>query len=112
MHGDALSSFKASGVTIQPAAIVKRLRVLMDQRLSFDQHIDEICKTNCYRHFRAFRHTRESLPDDVARTVYSHIPHRLLQFPIFIVMSDAMTLRQTAASSAHASPNRSSAETK
>jgi hypothetical protein len=39
------SSLEASGVTIQPAAVVKRLRVLMDQRLSFDQRIDEIRKT-------------------------------------------------------------------
>jgi hypothetical protein len=66
--GDILSSLEASGVTIQPAAVVKSLRVLTVQRLSFDQHIDKICKT-CYHHIRTFRHLRESLPDDVARTV-------------------------------------------
>jgi hypothetical protein len=59
------SSLDKSAVTIQPAAVVRRLGVLTDQRLSFDQRINEICKT-CYRHIRAFR---ESLPDDVARTV-------------------------------------------
>jgi hypothetical protein len=62
------TSLEASGVTIQPATVVRRLGVLMDQRLSFHQHISEICKT-CYRHIQAFRHMRESLPDDVARTV-------------------------------------------
>jgi hypothetical protein len=62
----------------------------MDQRLSFDQHIDEICKT-CYRHIRAFRHMRESLPDDVARTVACSIVTSRIDYcnSLFIGMSDA-----------------------
>jgi hypothetical protein len=72
------------------SAVVKILGALMDQRPSVDQHIDEICKT-CYHHIRAFRHMRESLPDDVARTVACSIVTSRIDYcnSLFIGMSDA-----------------------
>ena len=57
-----------SGAVIQPAPTVKSLGVTLDTHLSFDQHVDNVCKS-CYYHIRALRHVRDSLPDDVAKTV-------------------------------------------
>jgi hypothetical protein len=40
---------------------VKSLGVTLDRQLSFDQHVDNVCKA-CYFHIRALRHVRDSLP--------------------------------------------------
>jgi len=53
---------------VQPASSVKSLGVTLDQHLSLDQHINNVCKA-CYYHIRSLHHVRQSLPDDVARTV-------------------------------------------
>ena len=63
-----VASVCVSGVTVQTAETIKSLGVIIDRRLSFDQHVNNVCKS-CYFHIRALRHVRDSLPDDVARTV-------------------------------------------
>jgi hypothetical protein len=82
--------FPPSNPTLQPATVVGRLGILMNQRLSFHQHFDQICMT-CYRHSRAFRHMRESLPDDFARTVACSIVTSRIDYckSLSIRMSDA-----------------------
>ena len=65
---DNVESVSVSGVAITPSASVKSLGVTLDSRLSLDQHVTDICKS-CYFHIRALRHVRDSLPDDVAKTV-------------------------------------------
>lgn len=67
-RADGVAVVDVSGVAIRPAAVVKSLGVVLDERLSFDQQVDKVCKA-CYYHIRALRHVRDSLPDDVAKAV-------------------------------------------
>ena len=68
-----------SGVAIQPSATINSLGVVLDRHLSFDQQVDSVCKA-CYFHIRALRHVRESLPDDVAKTVACSIVSSRLDY--------------------------------
>ena len=63
-----VTSISVSGVSIKPAASVKSLGITLDNRLSLDQHVTDVCKA-CYYHIRTLRHVRDSLPDDVAKIV-------------------------------------------
>lgn len=55
----------------------KALDSLSIERLSFDQHVNNTCRS-CYHHIRALRHIRDSLPDEVVKTVaYSIIGSRI-----------------------------------
>lgn len=65
---DNVAAINVSGAAIRPASTVKSLGFILDERLSFNQQINTVCKS-CYFHIRALRHVRDSLPDDVARTV-------------------------------------------
>jgi hypothetical protein len=47
---------------------IRSLGVSLDRTLSFDQHVNNTCRS-CYHHIRALRHIRESLPDEVVKTV-------------------------------------------
>ena len=55
---------------IQSSPTVKSLGVILDRQLrpTFDEHVASITKT-CLFHICALRHVRNSLPDDVAKTV-------------------------------------------
>ena len=57
-----------SNAVIQPSSTVKSLGVILDRQLTFDEHVVSITKA-CLFHIRALRHVRNSLPDDVAKTV-------------------------------------------
>jgi len=63
-----LQSLSVSGNPVQLASSVKSLGVTLDQHVSLDQHINNVCKA-CYYHIRSLHHVRQSLPHDVARTV-------------------------------------------
>jgi len=63
-----VTSISVSGVSIEPAASVKSLGITLDNRLSLDQHVTDVCKA-CYYHIRTLCHLRDSLPDDVAKIV-------------------------------------------
>jgi len=52
------------------AECVKSLGVSIDSTLSFNQHVENVCKASHY-HIRALRHIRQCLDDDTARTVAS-----------------------------------------
>jgi len=65
---DDVASFQVSGAAIELSTTIKSLGVILDSKLTFDKHVSNISKA-CYCHIRALRHVRESLPDDVARTV-------------------------------------------
>jgi len=65
---DDVTSLQLSNAAIEPSSTVKSLGVTLDRKLSFDAHVINVCRM-CYCHIRALRHVRESLPDDVCRTV-------------------------------------------
>ena len=49
-----------AGHAIKPAISLRSLGVIIDDRLSFKQHVSEVSRS-CYYHIRAFRHIRHCL---------------------------------------------------
>ena len=70
-----------------PAASVKSLGITLDNRLSLDQHVINVCKA-CYYHIRALRHLRDSLPDDVAKIVSVSIITSRLDYTVSLCYSE------------------------
>lgn len=85
---DDITSVAVSDADIQPSPVIKSLGVTLDSRLTFDDHVAEVCRA-CYCHIRALRHIRESLPSDVARTVACSIVGSRLDYcnSLFVGMS-------------------------
>jgi hypothetical protein len=67
-RAEDVTSLQVSNAAIKPSSTIKSLGVTLDTKLSFDEHVTNVCRL-CYGHIRALRHIRASLPDDVARTV-------------------------------------------
>jgi len=65
---DDIDVVHVSGAAIQPSSTIRSLGVTFDSKLTFNQHVANVSKA-CYCHIRALRHVRESLPDEVAKTV-------------------------------------------
>ena len=65
---DDVTSVLVSKAVIQPVSSIRSLGVTLDRKLSFDQHVNNTCKS-CYHHIRALRHIRESLPEEVVKIV-------------------------------------------
>ena len=78
-QADDLETISISGAVIQSSPAVKSLGVTLDQQLTFDQHVNNVCKA-CYFHTRALRHVRPSLPDEVAKTVACSIVSSRLDY--------------------------------
>jgi len=55
---------------IQPSSCVKSLGVIIDDTLSFDAHVNNVCKA-AFFHMRALRHIRKRVPETVAMTIAS-----------------------------------------
>ena len=56
-----VTSLQVSNAAIKPSSTIKCLGVTRDTKLSFDEHVTNVCRL-CYRHIRALRHVRASLP--------------------------------------------------
>jgi hypothetical protein len=65
---DDINTVQVSDSAIRPSSYIKSLGVTLYSKLTFDQHVSNVCKA-CYFHILALNHVRMSLPDDVARTV-------------------------------------------
>ena len=76
---EEISKVCVSGVAIKPSMFVKSLGVTLDKHLSFNEQVDNVCKS-AYFHIRALRHIRESFPDDVAKTVACSIVSSRLDY--------------------------------
>lgn len=63
-----LISVDVAGCPIPLASQVKILGVTLDKHLTFDRHIDAVCKS-AYYHMRSLRHFRSALTDDMAKVV-------------------------------------------
>jgi hypothetical protein len=59
-----------AGCVVPLADTVKLLGVTIDRRLSFDEHVQNVCKS-AYYHILALKHIRSSLSTDMAKTVAS-----------------------------------------
>ena len=64
---------------MQLASSVKSLGVTLDQHLSLDQHINNVCKA-CYYHIQSLHHVHLPLPDYVALTVACSIVTSLIDY--------------------------------
>jgi len=69
---DHIGTIDTGTVDIKTSDSVKSLRVVIDSTLSFNQHVDNICKV-AHFHIKAFCHIRKLLPDDAAKTVASAV---------------------------------------
>ena len=83
-----VASVTVSNAVLQPSKTVKNLGVTLDIQLTYDRHVANISK-ECFLHIRALRHVRDSLPDDVARTVACSIVGSRLDYcnSLFVGMS-------------------------
>ena len=66
----SLSNITVGNITLQPAKCVKSLGVIIDDTLSFNAHVDSVCKA-AYFHIRALRHIRKCVPQSVALSIAS-----------------------------------------
>ena len=78
---EEISTICVSGVAIQTSKSVNSLGVTLDKNLSFDERVDNACKS-AYFHIglRALRLIRESLPDDITKTVACSIVSSQLDY--------------------------------
>jgi len=79
---DNVTTLQVSNVAIQPSTNIKSLGgrdTRQEAVMSFDAHVTNVCKL-CYCHIRSLRHVRESLPNDVARTVACSIVRSSLDY--------------------------------
>ena len=63
-----LSTVNVAGAVTPIAVDVKLLGVTLDQHLTFNKHIQNVCRSSYY-HIRALKHIRSSLSEDVAKTI-------------------------------------------
>ena len=59
---------RIAGCDIKVSNSVRSLGVVLDDKLTFDKHVAEICR-NCYYHIKAFREIRRFLTKDIACSV-------------------------------------------
>jgi hypothetical protein len=63
-----VAAIRVSSAIIPPVLTIRSLGVTLDKKLTFDQHVTNTCRS-CYYHIRALRHVRQSLQDNVVKTV-------------------------------------------
>ena len=63
-----LSTVKVAGVDLRIASEMKSLGVVLDSRLTFEKHVQAVCRA-CNYHLWSLRHIRHLLPMDVAQTL-------------------------------------------
>jgi hypothetical protein len=54
--------------SVSPASSVRSLGVTVDNTLSFNEHVDNVCKS-CTFHILALRHIRRHISEDAAKTI-------------------------------------------
>jgi len=64
----AIGSVSLGGVNIPVSGCVRSLGVTLDSTMSFDRHVDNICKT-AFHHVRALRRIRKFITTDDAKNI-------------------------------------------
>ena len=65
-------SVPLAGCDIKRCDVLKSLGVTIDEHLTFDKHVSDICRSTSF-HIRALAHVRRSITTDMAKTVASAI---------------------------------------
>jgi len=65
---DRIDTIDTGSVHIKTSDCVKSLGVVIDSKLTFNQHVSNICKS-AHLNIKALRHIRKLLPDDAAKSV-------------------------------------------
>jgi hypothetical protein len=68
VHHVETPSVQLAGCDIKRCENLKSLGITLDDNLSFDKHVSDICKSTSF-HIRALAHVRRSLTTDMAKTV-------------------------------------------
>jgi hypothetical protein len=71
-HVKSRTSVQVAGCSITPSDNLKSLGVTLDNNLTFDKHVGNICRSASY-HIRALKHIRRSLTLDMAKSVATAI---------------------------------------
>jgi hypothetical protein len=74
-----LTDVKVAGCVVPLTDTVKLLGVTLDRHLTFDSHVQNVCKS-AYYHIRALKHIRSSLSTDMVRTVASALVNSRLDY--------------------------------
>ena len=74
-----LTGVNVTGCVMPLTDTIKILGVTIDHRLTFNTHIQNICKSSYY-HIRALKHIRSSLTIDVARNVACALVNSCLDY--------------------------------
>jgi hypothetical protein len=75
----AITAVSLGDVTVQPSGSVKSLGVIIDDTLSFNEHINNVCRSSNY-HIRALRHIRKFISQETANSVACAIVHSRLDY--------------------------------
>ena len=68
IESPSLQTVNVAGAILNYSSEVKSLGMIIDSKLTFEKHVKSIVNASNV-HLHAFRHVRQLLPDDVARTV-------------------------------------------
>jgi len=68
------STLDLQTVSVKPAASVRSLGVAIDNTLSFDVHVHNVCKTSYFR-LRALRHIQNNISEDMAKSIACSMIH-------------------------------------
>jgi hypothetical protein len=64
----ANSTIQIAGCDIKLSDAVRNLGIVIDNRLSFDEHVSNVCRS-CYYHMKALRHIKHSLTIETSTTI-------------------------------------------
>ena len=67
-HEGAIDAVTLGDAPIAVSSTVKSLGITLDGTISFDRHVDNVCKA-AHFHIRALRHIRKCVDAETARTV-------------------------------------------
>ena len=84
------SSIRVAGCDIRLFDSVRNLGVVIDSRLSFDEHVSSVCKS-CYFHMKAFRQIRHSLTIDTSKTIARSIVMSRLDYCNFVLYGTSIS---------------------
>lgn len=77
-EGD-INAINLGDVAVKPSSSVKSLGVIIDNTLSFNEHVNSVCRSANY-HLRALRHIRKFVSQETANSVACAIVHSRLDY--------------------------------